>query len=117
MFLKILVRLKKDDYSVKSNYYDSHKLFVGKIKDEMGCNAIEEFVALKLKMYSFLVDDTSEHKKGNNENKNTVAAISHSEYKDVFLNNKCFRHLMNRIQSKNHKIGTYFYVLMIQYIS
>ena len=117
MFLKILVRLKKDDYSVKSNYYDSHKLFVGKIKDEIGCNAIEEFVVLKLKMYSFLVDDTSEHKKGNNENKNAVAAISHSEYKDVFLNNKCFRHLMNRIQSKNHKMGTYFYVLMIQYIS
>ena len=87
MFLKILVRLEKVDYSVKSNYYDSHKLFVGKIKDEMGCNAIEEFVALKLKMYSFLVDDTSQHKKGNNENKNAKAAISHSKYKDVFLNN------------------------------
>ena len=26
---------------------------------------------------------------------------------DVLLNNKFLRHLTNRIQSKNHKIGTY----------
>ena len=26
---------------------------------------------------------------------------------NVLFNQKCLRHLMNRIQSKNHKIGTY----------
>ena len=36
-----------------------------------------------------------------------VATISHNEYKDVLLNKKCLRHSMNRIQSKDHKIGTY----------
>ena len=36
-----------------------------------------------------------------------VAAMSHNEYKDVLLNNKCIRHSMNRSQSKDHKIGTY----------
>ena len=37
-----------------------------------------------------------------------VATISHNEYKDVLLNNKCIRHSMNRIQSKDHhRIGTY----------
>ena len=36
-----------------------------------------------------------------------MAAISHNEYKDVLLNNKCIRHSMNKIQSKNHRIGTY----------
>ena len=40
-------------------------------------------------------------------NKNAVAAISHSEYKGVLLNKKCLRHSVNRIQSKNHRIGTY----------
>ena len=40
-------------------------------------------------------------------NKNVVATISHNEYKDVLLNNKCLRHSMNRMQSKNHRIGTY----------
>ena len=27
--------------------------------------------------------------------------------KNVQLNDKCFRHLMNRIQSKNQRMGTY----------
>ena len=40
-------------------------------------------------------------------NRNVVAIISHNEYKDVLLNNKCIRHSMNRIPSKDHNIGTY----------
>ena len=40
-------------------------------------------------------------------NKNVIATISHNEYKDVLLNNKCIRHSMNGIQSKDHRIGTY----------
>ena len=38
--------------------------------------------------------------------KKVVAKIGHNEYKDVMLNNKCIRHSMNRIQSKNHRIET-----------
>ena len=33
--------------------------------------------------------------------------ITHSEYKDVMPNQKCLKHSMNRIQTKNHRIGTY----------
>ena len=33
--------------------------------------------------------------------------IIQNEYTDVLLNKKCLRHLMNRIQSKSHRIGTY----------
>ena len=40
-------------------------------------------------------------------NINIVATISCKEYKNVLLNKKCLRHFMNRIQSKDHKIGTY----------
>ena len=57
-------------------------------------------------MYSFLVDK-SEHKKPKGVNRNVVATISHNEYKDILLNNECIRYLMNRIQSKDHRIGTY----------
>ena len=80
---------------------------VGKIKDQTGCIAIEELIGLNPKMYSFFVDDCNEQKKAKSVNKNVVARISHSENKDFLLNNKCLRHLMNRIQSKNHKIKTY----------
>ena len=39
-------------------------------------------------------------------NKN-VAAIIHNEYKDALLNKKCITHSINRIKSKDHRIGTY----------
>ena len=76
------------------------------MKDETGAVAIDEFVSLKTKIYSFLVD-SDEHKKAKVVNKSVVATISHNENRDVLLNNKCIRHSMNRIQSKDHRIETY----------
>ena len=64
---------------------------------------IEEFVGLTPKMYSFLVEDNSEHKKAKSVDTNVVATICHNGYKDVLLNNKCLRHSMNRIKSKDHR--------------
>ena len=96
------------NYSTKAKYFDnSNKLVVGKTKDETAGAAIEEFVELKPKVYSYLVDDNSEHKKAKGVSRNVVATISHNEYKDVLLSTKYLRHSMHRIQSKDHKIGTY----------
>ena len=93
--------------STKLKYYNnSNKSVIGKMEDETGSVAIEECVRLNPKMYSLLVDNR-EHKKAKGVNKNAVAIISHNEYKDVLLNNKCIRHPRNRIQSKDHRIGTY----------
>ena len=94
------------NYSIKSKYCDdSNKSFIGKMKDETGGVTIEKFVGLKA--YSFLVDEKNEHIKAKGVNKNVVATMSHNEYKDVLLNNKCWRHPMNKIRSKDHRIGTY----------
>ena len=41
------------------------------------------------------------------KNKKFAAGIIHSEYKYVLFYNKCLRHSINRIQSENHKVGTY----------
>ena len=70
-------------------------------------------------MYSYLADDNSEHKKTKGVKKMFVVTISHNEYKNVFLNKTCLRHSMNRIQSKDHKIGTSLssLPLMIKYTS
>ena len=96
------------NYLTKSKYHDdSNKLVIGKIKDETAGVAIEEFVGLKSKVYSYLVDDNSKHKRARSVNRNVVATISHNEYKDVLLNKKCLRHSVSRIQSKDHKTGTY----------
>ena len=71
------------NYSAKSKYYeDSNKLVVRKMRDGTTDVAVKEFVGLKPKMYSFLVDDKSNHKKAKVGNKNDVATINHYEYKD-----------------------------------
>ena len=71
------------NYSTKSKYSDnSNKLVTGKMKGESGGAAIE-YVGLKLKIYSFLVEEYSEHKKANVVNRiinerirNVVATVS-----------------------------------------
>ena len=76
------------------------------MKDETAGIGIKEFIRLKPKMYSLLVDN-SEHKKAKGVNRNIAATINHNECKDVLLKNKCIRQSMNRIQSKDHRIGAY----------
>ena len=58
-------------------------------------------------MSSFLADDSSGHKKAKAVSQNLIEKITHREYKDALLNNKCLRHSINRIRSKNQGIGTY----------
>ena len=57
-----------------------------------------KIVGLMPNMFSFLVDDSSEHIKANDVNKSVVARIMHSEYTNVLLNNKCLRYLIYKIQ-------------------
>ena len=67
------------DYLTKLKYYDSlNKLVFGKVKRETAGVAIKEFVRLNLKMYSYLVNENSDHKKAKGENRNVLAAISHN---------------------------------------
>ena len=61
---------------------------------------------MNTKMYSFLVDN-NEHKKAKGVNRKVAATISNNEYMDALLNNKCIRSSTNRIQTKDHRIGTY----------
>ena len=56
---------------------------------------LKEFVRLKPKMYSFLVDN-NDHKKAKGVNKNVVATIGHNEYEYVLLKNKCFNKCFNK---------------------
>ena len=58
-------------------------------------------------MHSLLVDDNSEYKKAKAVYRNVVEKLTHNEYKNVLFNNKCLRYSTNRIQIKDHRIGTY----------
>ena len=86
------------NYSIKSEYQDnSNKLVVGEMKDETAGVANKEFIGLKPKICSYLVDETSEHEKAKSVNRNVVATIIHNEYKDILFNKKSLRRSINRI--------------------
>ena len=78
------------NYSAKSKYW---------------CYDNEEFIGVANKIYSFLPENI-ENKITNCVNRNIVATISHNECKDLLLNNKCLRHSMNRIKSKDDRTET-----------
>ena len=63
-FILVIIRLSQNTTMIQT---------VGKMKDETGGFAIQEFVGLKSKMYSFLAVDNREHEKLNDVNKNVAA--------------------------------------------
>ena len=64
-FIKDRRMFNFSNYSTKSKYYDnSNKWVVGKMKGKTDGGTIKEFVRLKPKMYSFLVDDIVSIKQG-----------------------------------------------------
>ena len=73
------------------------------MKDGFNGVIVDEYVGLKSKMYSMKTTDGKES--------NTAIGVNitteFNEFKDVFFNNKIIRHTTKRIQSKNHKLGTY----------
>ena len=61
------------NYLTKWKYHDdSNKLVITKMKNKTARIAIKEFLGLKAKIYSFLVDDSSEGKKAKGMNKNVA---------------------------------------------
>ena len=74
-----------------SNYKPDHpsgipvgcnKKVLGKLKDEKGGECIEEFVALRAKLYSFKMNDGEENKKCKGIKKGVVEkSIAHEDYK------------------------------------
>ena len=70
-FSKDKERVDFTNYSLKSKHYDDKdKIVIGMMKDRTAGVTAVEFVGLRPKMYSFLVDDSSEDKKAKGVNKN-----------------------------------------------
>ena len=92
------------NYSKDSKFFDeANKKIICKIKDEFGVVIVIEFLGLKSKMYSINKIDGKEY----NTAKVVSIANEFDKFKDVLFNEKIIRHEMKRIQSKNHKLGTY----------
>ena len=89
------------DFNDKDSIYfdNSNKKKMGKMKDELNGNKIDEFVGLKSKMYSLISNDWEMNKA-----KGVNLMLKHKEYADFLFNKKVLRHKMKRILSEEHNI-------------
>ena len=99
-----------------SNYKSNHpsgiptgcnKKVLGKFKDEKGGECIEEFAALRAKLYTFKMNDGEENKKCKGIKSGVVEkSITHEDYKTCLFELKEQRRQMNVLRSYNHTIYT-----------
>ena len=91
-------------YEKESPFYnDESKKVIGKIKDELNGQIIEEFVGLREKMYS-LKTKKEEMEKVKGVKKNIVKRdISHQDYADCLFEERKFMHTMQSIRSFKHQ--------------
>ena len=95
-------------YSKDSKYDKTNKLIIGKMKNGTYVVPVKGFVELKAKMFSYVTKDQHECKKAKVINNSVVQSeLKYENYKNVLLNATYMNHEINRIQSKNHNIGTY----------
>ena len=92
------------NYPKDSIFFDpNNKKVIDKMKDKEEGKINDEFVELKSKMYSIKNIDGKE----SNTAKGVNIATEFNEFKGTLFNKKIMRHEMKRIQSKEHKLGTY----------
>ena len=84
-----------------------NKKVLGKMKDEAAGKIIKEFVGLRAKLYSFIMDDGGEIKKCKGIKKQVVeSSISHKDYKTCLLTGKEQLRKQNILRSYNHEVYT-----------
>ena len=80
---------------------------IGLMKDELGGRAITEFVALRLKTYSYLTDDCEEDKKAKGTKKCVIKRmIKFDDYKNCLLSGEVILKSQQRFISKGHDVYT-----------
>ena len=84
-----------------------NKKVIGLMKDELGGKIIKEFVALRLKTYSYLTDDCKEDKKAKGTKKCVIKReLKFNDYKGCLLNYKVvYNH------NKDLKVKDMMYIL------
>ena len=76
-------------------------------KDELGGNIMKQFCALRLKTYTYLMDDDSEKKKAKGIKRCVIKRrLMFENYKDSLFNNKTILKSQLRFKSDHHNVYT-----------
>ena len=97
-----------------SNYEVNRPLSTGKnkkvielMKDELGGKIMTEFAALRLKTYSYLIDDGNSDKKAKGTKKCIIKRrLEFNYYKNCLLNNETILKSQQRFKSEAHNVYT-----------
>ena len=97
------------DYPKGSPYeFQENKKVIGKFKDEAFGKIISEFVGLRSKMYSYIMEDGKGGMTTKGIKKNVIKKnIMHEDYKNTLLNEEQMRHKMRTIRSVKHKLQSF----------
>ena len=77
------------------------------MKDEMGGKIMTEFIALRPKTYSYLMDDGWSDKKAKGTKKCIIKQrLKFSDYKDCLLNKEIILKSQQRFKSERHDVYT-----------
>ena len=98
-----------------SDYPESHPLHnmknykqMGCFKNEIGCEEIREFIGLKAKMYSILMDNHLQITKAKGVPQSVIRnKLRHEHYLKCLKEQQTFSHTFSTIRSQNHNIYTY----------
>ena len=83
-----------------------NKKVIGLFKNELGGKIMKEFVGLRAKTWSYLMDDGNEHKKAKGTKKCLIKqGLKFKNYKDCNFNNKTI--LKSQQRFKSEKCSTY----------
>ena len=84
-----------------------NKKVTGLMKDELGRTIMTEFVALRPKTYSYLMDDGGSDKKAKGTKKCVIKRrVTFNDYKDCLLNNETNLKSQQRFKSERHDVYT-----------
>ena len=85
----------------------TNKKVTGLMKDELGGKIITEFVTLRPKTYSYLIDDCKEDKKAKGTKKCVIKRmIKFNDYKNCLLKDEVILKSQQRFISKKHDVYT-----------
>ena len=102
----ILVIIQK----IQSFFYLVNKIVIGKMKDEFKKKIIRDFVGLKSKLCSLVIEDNEKIKKAKGVNKSIIKNKRHREYIDVLFNKKMTRHKIKEFKVNYVKLKLVMFI-------
>ena len=104
IFVKKLLTLLKNGLT---HPIGKNKKVIGLFKDELGGTIMKEFVAFRVRTYSYLMDDDSEHKKAKGTKKCVIKIrLMFENYTDCLFNDKTILKLQQRFKSDCRNVYT-----------